>query len=761
MGNESEAIAFATRPITAIPDIAEPAEWCAGDGREAAAICAAFMRGLKPLIHCDAIALCRFEGDRMQVVLGDTTMTTVCPVGPWWPLAGSLAAECANQTRRLYVPDLTDRSHAPEVAWLLAAGFRSAITCPLIVDGSAIGAIYCLSKSLEEFEPGHAQVVAALADSFALVIHMSANFSTQQARVREFEALEAYEASLHQSLHLQEVLGVGLNRIVTAGGFDAGAIYLLESDGRRLSLGAASCQDAEFVEAVSRIEREVCAFDIVVSTGYPAVFTRREYPAALAAILSPERFGVIVSIPLRSKECVFGVVLLVRHHDEQPTTQALGFLESTAAILARVVDNRRLFEKVARAKREWQDTFDAMEDLVTLYDTHLRLMRANIALATRLGKLPADLIGAHADEIFGSIEDLPLRVCAHRASQAMLGAVTKELVLPTLNGTFVITASPLRDHNGGVVGYVQVAKDVTELKRLEEEARAKQRLDDISRAKSTFIASLSHELRVPLNTILGFSQLLRDGTTDSPPVTGKQARFVGSIIRGGEHLRNLINDTLDLSKIEAGKIRLQLEPRDIAELIDSVSDLIRPIAEKKRIRLERGRERDLPLVLLDPLRLKQVFYNLLSNAIKFTPEGGRVMVMIRRGRCIDRDMRDSMDNTVYPDDAVEVVVTDTGIGIAQEDQAKLFLPFSQLHGTAEREGSGLGLMVAKQLVELHGGRISVTSNGEGQGSTFTVHLPLAPPGAGTATHAQDDSRSHRDAASPPLRRTEQPVHSAA
>lgn len=170
MGDESEATVFVTRQMSVLRGVGEHAEWCVDSGREFTSIYTALMRGLKPLINCDDVALCRFEDYRVQIISGNKTMTTARPAGLWFPLAGSLAAECADRMKLLYIPDLTDRPNSPEIAWLLAEGFRSTITCPLIVDGSAIGAIYCLSKLPEDFKPEHLQAIATLAEPFARVV---------------------------------------------------------------------------------------------------------------------------------------------------------------------------------------------------------------------------------------------------------------------------------------------------------------------------------------------------------------------------------------------------------------------------------------------------------------------------------------------------------------------------------------------------------------------------------------------------------------
>jgi signal transduction histidine kinase/CheY-like chemotaxis protein/CHASE3 domain sensor protein len=236
-------------------------------------------------------------------------------------------------------------------------------------------------------------------------------------------------------------------------------------------------------------------------------------------------------------------------------------------------------------------------------------------------------------------------------------------------------------------------------------------LEVANRHKSVFLANMSHELRTPLNAILGFSQLLIDDLTGRIDAKTR-LRFVDQINSSGHHLLGLINDILDLSKVEAGQMELHLAATGIAETIDSVLTTVQPLAAQKSITVVSEAGRDLQ-VLADPGKLKQMLLNLLSNGIKFTPSGGQVTVSARR----DESM-------------IEIAVNDTGIGMSEADLQLIFHEFRQLDQGADRQqqGTGLGLALTKRLAELHGGTISVSSI-KGTGSTFTVRLPAAPPGS--------------------------------
>lgn len=246
---------------------------------------------------------------------------------------------------------------------------------------------------------------------------------------------------------------------------------------------------------------------------------------------------------------------------------------------------------------------------------------------------------------------------------------------------------------------------------------AKQRAEEASRHKSIFLSNMSHELRTPLNSIIGFAWLLQDPTVSS--LNARQTRFAKNIVVSGQHLLTLINDILDLSKVEAGKLLLQRQTFPLREAIEAAIYAIRPQAKQKQQALELSMDDDMPVIEADPTRFRQILYNLLSNAVKFTPASGRIVVTARIP---------SREESGGSGDCVEIAVSDTGIGIKSEDLAKLFQMFTQIEPTLTKQyqGTGLGLALTKQFVELHGGSIAVTSEGEGRGSTFTVRLPLAP-----------------------------------
>ena len=271
-----------------------------------------------------------------------------------------------------------------------------------------------------------------------------------------------------------------------------------------------------------------------------------------------------------------------------------------------------------------------------------------------------------------------------------------------------ITVSPIKDSAGNIAGASAIARDITERKRADKELQeAREAADAANRAKSEFLSRMSHELRTPLNAILGFAQLLE--LEDLRPA---ERESVNQILKAGRHLLGLINEVLDIARIEAGRMDLSMEPIDVREVLRETLDLVRPLAAHRNIRLHSDvAETFEQHVLADRQRLKQVLLNLLYNAIKYNREEGAVTVSCEE----------------VPRRRVRFGVSDTGPGIAPESVERLFVPFDRLEAEqTEVEGTGLGLALSKKLVELMGGEIGVEST-VGHGSTFWVELDLAEP----------------------------------
>jgi len=274
-----------------------------------------------------------------------------------------------------------------------------------------------------------------------------------------------------------------------------------------------------------------------------------------------------------------------------------------------------------------------------------------------------------------------------------------------------ISLSPLRTDSGLLV--TSAIRDVTGQKETERILQEKNReLERANKAKDSFLASMSHELRTPLNGIIGFAEFLADGKPGA--INAKQKEYLEDILTSGRHLLHLINDILDIVKIQAGKLELNPETFRLLDGIQEVCAGVRPISQNKSIRVSVHIDAGLGSVYLDAQRFKQILYNLLSNALKFTDDGGDIEISAKPDQS----------------DQFRLAVRDTGIGIKAEDLRRLFTEFEQLDsGTARRfGGTGLGLALTRKIVEMQGGTIGVESE-VGTGSLFTVVLPLATQGS--------------------------------
>jgi len=320
----------------------------------------------------------------------------------------------------------------------------------------------------------------------------------------------------------------------------------------------------------------------------------------------------------------------------------------------------------------------------------LLAVATSVYLARRLVQ-PIESIQAAAAKIGSGELDQQIEV----SSNDELGALADE---------FNRMAAQLRESYAGLELKVEerTRELATALSELDEKSRE---LEAASQHKSDFLANMSHELRTPLNAIIGFSQVLRDEIVGG--VNEKQAEYLEDILSSANHLLSLINDVLDLSKVEAGQVELEIAPFSLREALERGVVMVRERAVRDGVRVKLVTDPDLDLVAGDERRVRQVIFNLLSNAVKFTPAGGAVDVSAEQ---VDGEVR--------------VAVTDTGPGLAPEDHERVFDEFQQTEtGIELREGTGLGLALSKRLVELHGGRIWVDSE-LGRGSTFVFTLPL-------------------------------------
>jgi len=353
------------------------------------------------------------------------------------------------------------------------------------------------------------------------------------------------------------------------------------------------------------------------------------------------------------------------------------------------IERKRMEDMLLNAAQEWRTTFDGISDVLCLIDTERNIIRCNKAMTQFLNKSFADIIGRNCCELVHGtselIEGCPFeRMRKTRSSEAV--------VLQRGTRWLRISVDPLLDDDGKLVGGVHIMSDITKEK-------------EIDTMKSELISNVSHELRTPLSTIKEGIALIFDGALGS--IQEGQKDMLARVKNNIDRLARLINDLLDMSQIEAGKLELQKSSVRITAIVDEVLSSFQNQVKKKQIQLKPRMKKDASPLYIDPDRIRQVLTNLIANSIKFTPAHG----------CIELGIKDT-------DREVKISVKDTGIGIARENIAGLFDRFAQfnrVYGPGER-GTGLGLAISKEIVEMHGGKICVESE-IGKGSTFTLSLP--------------------------------------
>jgi diguanylate cyclase (GGDEF)-like protein/PAS domain S-box-containing protein len=566
--------------------------------------------------------------------------------------------------------------------------------------------------------------------------------------LNDTEELYRIGIAVTSSESLDEALDTLLREVRRTLNVPAGSIALFNEDNKTLTLEVHQGFSEDFSENKQWRIRDKGLTNHIINKRIPTVINNVE-ECNYFDVKNLIRWGIksLVAVPLFANDKIVGILYLDDFRPRRWFKHEIEFITLLSIQAAYAIEKFRLIETITETQIYLKNVLNNSADIIITTDSEGKIVEFNIGASRVLGYSKEEVIGRKVEELWLNPKD----------RQEILKSLEKdgyitnyETQLITKDGSIVdviLTLSIIKNGDGKIHGTVGISKDITEKKKLEraieernlelkelnekleekviertmELEKANRELERSNKLKSQFIATMSHELRTPLNSILGFSELLLDEVFGN--LTEKQKRYVNNIYNSGNHLLQLINNILDLAKIESGKMELHYETFSLKQALVEVENILKPLIHKKNQRLTVSVEEKLSVINADRTKFKQILYNLLSNAIKFTGEGGSISIT---ADLIEKENYNLISTKkCCKNNYLKISITDTGIGIKKDYQEKIFLEFEQLDSSYSRkyEGTGLGLALTKKLVELHGGKIFVDSE-EGKGSTFTVLLPI-------------------------------------
>ncbi len=585
----------------------------------------------------------------------------------------------------------------------------SEVDVPLLINQKLVGVLVVESNHANAFAPDDLEILTAAANQAGIAIGRARLLAAERQRANEQEALRATIADLSAELELSTLLQAVLERAVALLGVSHGELASYD----------AARQELEIVASHNVGKRDTTGTRMAVGEGAMGHVARTLEPLNIADYrvwsgqsrqYAQVEFHAVLVVPLLVGGRLLGAIAIM---DKDPARQFgdadQRLLELFASQAAIAVENARLFTAGRHQTQYFEDLVQNSPVAIVTLDLSHKVVSCNPAFEQMYGYARTEVLGRNLDELITTeatrseavgyteqaLERRPVKVISQRRRKD--GSLVDVEVL----GVPVIV-------DGERVGLMALYHDITELLAARRQAEA------ASTAKSHFLASMSHELRTPLNAIIGYSEMLQEevaelGQTALTPDLEK-------IHTAGRHLLALINDILDLSKIEAGKTELFFETFDVRQMLQDVATTVRPLVEKNANRLVVEEPAELGAMRSDLTKMRQVLLNLLSNACKFTRAGTITLAVARE------------NGGAAGGERIVFRVADSGIGMTAAQMAKLFQAFAQAEASTARNygGTGLGLAISKRFCQMMGGDITVTSE-PGRGSTFTVSLPAEAP----------------------------------
>jgi GAF domain-containing protein/anti-sigma regulatory factor (Ser/Thr protein kinase) len=671
--------------------------------------------------------------------------------------ASSVTGRAIVERRLVHVPDVraTDEYPRSKEASLREDGQRAVLSAPLLRDGVALGAIVLRRSEPRPFSDRQIELVQTFADQAVIALANTRLFNeTQEALERQTAVSDILKVISSSPTDIQPVLEAIASSAARFAAAEDASVLLVHGDvvvpfahHGPVPMPLATPLDRSSVTGRAILDRRtIHSADVTADDEYlRSKETSQSGGTGQRAVLAA---------PLLVKDSALGAVLLRRREPTPFTDRQIELVQTFADQAAIAIENVRLFKETQESLERQTATaellaamsesaFDLKPVFVMVLEKSLALCKAEYGWIrqfdrdgtsrTVAARRPeAEGVSTSTSVDFGTGGGVLGRTYRERRtihvaditsdptvsdSKAMIriGARTG-LGVPLLRGdevlgVIVLVRIEVRPFDGREIELVesfarQAAIAIENVRLFKEIQEKSAQLEVANRHKTEFLANMSHELRTPLNAIIGFSEVLLQRMFGE--LNEQQADYLEDIMTSGRHLLTLINDILDLSKIEAGRMELDVAPFSLVAALNNAVTLVRERATSHGIRLELDVAPELDTMVADERKLKQVVVNLLANAVKFTPDGGTVSL-----------------HAVRENGEVRLSVHDTGIGIAPEDQERIFEEFQQAthQGDQSREGTGLGLSLSKRMVELHGGTLTVES-APGSGSTFTIALPL-------------------------------------
>ncbi|MEA4908081.1 MAG: GAF domain-containing protein [Anaerolineaceae bacterium] len=664
----------------------------------------------------------------------------------------------------LYVSDITQAGYSDPVAeYLSTQKIRSLAVIPTRVGSTQTGCLLLQATQPRQFSGRETRSFPPLVDQMALRLENLRLFEQTQKALAETEMLYRISDGIAQAIDAQSLVDLVVTNAMPTGGEQLFLFDIAYNNlGEPSYLDLSGYYNHNPLNNRSNLRLPAASLPLVrsLTTGvnYIADIAASKLDATSRSTLAQLSMQTACLVPLHTAGNVIGLLIVSAAQVTEFFPEEIILLEIAANGISIALERQRLLEEAQRRALELEAAAEIARDttstlsqdtllqrIVTLVQSRFNLYHVAIYMLDEQGK------SAEVREAYGATGKQMKQQGSRLAvgGRSVVGTAIATGILVTVNDvttSSVYSANPLLSETRSEMGIPlkagdrvigaldihanrinaftpddtmvmqiladQIAVAIENARAYELSQKAIIEMQEIDRIKSQFLANMSHELRTPLNSIIGFSRVILKGIDG--PISEDQTQDLTAIYNSGQHLLNLINDILDLSKIEAGKMELSFTETNLEEIIQSVMSTAIGLVKDKSIQLNQNIAPDLPSVLADPTRIRQVLLNLLSNAAKFTDSGS-----ITVNALVSQDMEDQPE--------IMVTVTDTGPGIAAEDQTKLFQPFSQVDDSPTRKtgGTGLGLSICRSLIDMHHGKIGVLSSEVGKGTTFFFTLPLA------------------------------------